>query len=121
MVRDLDLLRQILSAAEKLPAGNPGTDLDLPDDLDDQVVGEHIQLLIDDDLVEGDVTRGMDRIHGYLVVRLTSRGHDFLQFARSDTLWHKAKSAVAGAGGTYTIQILLDWLKAEALRRLGLS
>ena len=50
--------------------------------------------------------------------RLTYAGHQFLDAARSDTVWQKAKSLVAKSTGTLT----LEGLKLESgIGRRGMS
>ncbi len=40
-------------------------------------------------------------------------GCDFLDAARSDTLWAKAKTSVIKPSASWTFDLLKEWLKAE--------
>ncbi|MGO8839441.1 MAG: DUF2513 domain-containing protein [Limisphaerales bacterium] len=50
-------------------------------------------------------------------VRLTWAGHDFLDAARNDTIWNKAKDEFLKPGISWTFSILFEWLKQEARQR----
>ena len=53
--------------------------------------------------------------------RLTTVGHDFVDAARNDTLWKKAMATVKSQVGGVTIELMIQYLKAQAMSRLGLS
>jgi len=70
-------------------------------------------LLIDDGLIEGRVS---DEIGGkyprhYVIQRLTSAGHDFLDASRNDTIWAKFKKRAAKFGGSLSIPVAMELLK----------
>src|SRR5437016_1463459 len=44
---------------------------------------------------------------------LTWTGHDFLDAARDDTLWRKAKEKFMKPAASWSFSVLLEWLKAE--------
>jgi hypothetical protein len=88
MTRDFNLIREILLQVEKAPSGEPIMVLTLDrDNLDEAVVGEHLQLMIEAGLIEGDV-HTLKPVR-FILHRLTWSGHDFLENARSDTIWKK--------------------------------
>jgi hypothetical protein len=51
---------------------------------------------------------------------LTWDGYEFLESAKDENLWGKAKSIVIKPAGGVAFGVLLDWLKAEAKSRLGM-
>ena len=111
MKRNADLIRSIALATEALESGKyltelPGTPMVL--------FAEHVRLMIAAGLVEGRVldTIGADA-EAAVVMRLTWDGHDFLDAARSDTLWKKAKESVIAPTMSWTFDILKEWLKTE--------
>ena len=59
------------------------------------------------------------QVHSYLPRCLTYRGHDFLEHARDDTTWRKAKDKAASIGGTMTIQTMLMILKQLVAAQIG--
>ena len=61
-----------------------------------------------------DVSGGFQQEDSYLGINLTWDGQDFLNAARDDRLWAKAKEAVINSG-VGTVQSLLAWLKAQVL------
>ena len=50
---------------------------------------------------------------------LTYKGHDFLEHARDETRWKKAKETIGRLGGALTTQTLLTVLKQLLTRELG--
>lgn len=123
MRRNPDLIRDIALAVEKL---RPGETLDSMPGVDMQELGSHVELMLDAGLIEGKVMPGfMGSIVAVMVFRLTWDGHDFLDAARSETLWNKAKDSVIAPTASWTFEILKEWLKTEiknglpTLRGLG--
>jgi hypothetical protein len=118
MKRDMDLIRMLLLQQEdgKKPPGL--------DEYPGEVQAYHAGLLIDAGLVEGQTAPGgQGEIIGAVITRLTWAGHDFLDAARSDTVWNKAKEKVLKPGLSWTLSALVEFLKAEAhaqMQRHGL-
>jgi len=54
-----------------------------------------------------------------MILRLTWQGHDFLDAARNDTIWSKAKEKFLKPGISWTFSIVFDFLKAEAQRQIA--
>ena len=71
-------------------------------------------------LTVSDSTSYNSQICQLLIQRLTSKGHDFIDAARSDTLWQKTKKNVRDTVGGVTMDVLLKYLKAQSLELLGL-
>lgn len=114
MKRDLDLLRDIMIYLEEnlIPGGNiQSTDISLYDDSDEEYkkLSEHIKLLIEDGLIEAKpIMVGGFAI--FMILRITSKGHDFLDALRNDTVWNNTKEKMKEIGG-FTLGIALDIAK----------
>jgi hypothetical protein len=57
---------------------------------------------------------------GFVLQRMTNKGHDFLDASRDSLLWKKAMEVVVKPVGGAVLDVLLDWLKHEAKTKLGL-
>jgi len=99
MHRDMDLFRSILFEVEKLPPENPWSHIRI-DEHSNEEVCYHVKLASDAGFV---VAKFLPGTAEFAVERLTYAGHEFLDSAREDTLWAKAKDAVQKATGTLTI------------------
>lgn len=116
MKRDIDLIRMLLLTTEENER-QPGLA-----DYDNRTIAGHIALMLDAGLIEGHVAddeRGEPM--GGIITRLTWAGHDFLDASRDPTVWEKAKEKVLRPGVSWTVSLLVEILKDEAKRRLGLG
>jgi hypothetical protein len=104
MKRDMDLIREILLYRES------DGDHKIPNDYNDEQIAYHVQLLIDEGLVEGNVIwqhLGERQVpSGYFITRLTMSGHDFLDASRENKVWEKAKGTFKEKGVGWTIDVL---------------
>jgi len=115
MRRDMDIIRLLLlqlegdeKAAEKLKG------------YDEPLVVYNAALLVDSGLVEGAVARGGDNEPFNVAMdHMTWAGHDFLDAARDETLWKKAKQNIMKPAASYTFEIVKEYLKAEIRKRLS--
>ena len=87
----------------------------------DNQVAYHVKILSEAGLLNAqDVSScgpdGFDWIAG----SLTWQGHDFLDAAKDDTIWDKAKTTVFKPTASFTFDLLLEWLKVQAKEKLGL-
>lgn len=121
MVRDFDLIRKIMLDVQSGPADQPQCTLHFDGEYDQATVDAHVSLLIDAGLLTGKVLRGSGRILHAVVTGMTWEGHDFIDAAKDETLWAKAKTNVLKPAAAITFEALLQWLKAEALKRLGVA
>jgi hypothetical protein len=99
MKRDMDLIRLILFdvEGEREPDHSGYTP---------QQITYHAALLIDAGLVRGSVIRDeKDDPAGAVMVELTWEGHEFLDKARSDTTWNKAKALARGKGVSLSVDL----------------
>jgi hypothetical protein len=65
----------------------------------------HLKVMHDAGLIEAGDWSSEDAPH-WVASSLTSAGHDFLDAARNDTIWAKAKSAILSSGGVLTLDAL---------------
>ena len=107
MKRDIDLIRKILFEVEEFedPWGL-SSDLEI-DGYDNQVVSYHVKLLFEAGLLEADdvCEMGSDG-YRWWAKSLTWEGHEFLDAARDDSRWNKAKRLVAEKAGGLMFEAL---------------
>ncbi len=104
MKRDWDLIRTILFELEKADPTAGWVELDI-EDYTPRAVAEHVRLLDEAGLIEvQDVTTMGD--YDWRAKRLTWEGHEFLNDARSDTLWKRAKELVAEKVGGVSFEVM---------------
>ena len=115
MKRDMELIRlQLLQVESEDPVPK------LKNYSEEQQV-YHMALCIEAGLVDGVV---VNDANGYpaatTAIRLTWRGHEFLDAARNDTIWMKALSHIKKAGIQATLPLLEEMLKKTVKETLGL-
>ena len=87
----------------------------------EEAVLYHYELLEEAGLVIGHFTRGGGgRVVAARIERLTNLGHDFLDAARSDTIWQKFRARAARVGGSLSIPMAVELLKALVRESLKL-
>jgi hypothetical protein len=112
MRRDMDLIRKLLL---KLEDHEP---VDLSPYTEEQI-GYHVALLVESGLAHGQVLSYYPQQSG-AAHSLTWAGHEFLDAARSQTLWNQAKQRFAQSGVEMTIDTAKAVLAAISLKSLGL-
>lgn len=111
MKRDWDLIRELLIEIEERCG---------PDDVvsagaielkghSQETILYHLALLAEARLIDADDVGSHDGAD-WFVRRLTWEGHDFLDAARSDTTWGRAKSVAAEKGSGLTFAVLKELL-----------
>lgn len=122
MKRNLDTVRRLLANFEDAPAGEPT--MTFAGEFDNTVVEliAHVELLIDAGLLEGEAhpDPSMDGGGYFVVTKVTWSGHDFISASRSDDVWNATKRRIGQVGG-WTFGLVLEVLKDEAKRRIGLT
>jgi hypothetical protein len=101
MKRDMDLIRAILLEVEKSPSLE-GCRIQIPGYSREELY-YNAQLAHEGGLIQARFLPGSADFH---VLRLTYEGHEFLDAARNDTLWNKAKEIVIKNTGTLTLEAL---------------
>jgi hypothetical protein len=124
MKRDMDLVRRILLVCEAHEHGYAPRPLAV-DGYTDEQIGYHAMLMVEAGLLHGtSISQFGSPSPAYLASSLTWAGHEFLDAARDDTVWAKAKGAAAAAGGVafdVLKELLVAYLKDKAGRLLGLT
>jgi hypothetical protein len=112
MKRDMDLIRLLLLQVE-----SQNTISEIPGYSVEDVM-YNANLILEADLAHGPepLYQG-DKIVSVDLDRLTWEGHDFLDAARDDTLWKKAKEKFMKPAVSWSFSVLLEWLKAEIRAR----
>ena len=111
MKRDLDLVRDILLAVEH--GGTSGLEVDALTlvDRDPELIARHVQLLHEAGYLIAIYTepdQGGIILHG--VERMTWKGHEFLDAARNDTVWHKVTASVRAKAASVPFEVLTPLL-----------
>lgn len=123
MKRDPELLRNIMLAAEKNPPGQKlygGTLKILCENTHE--LAEHVQLLIDSQMIDGVVHRhAAPTLPNIVIRRLKARGHDFLQAMRDDTVWRKVKRNVMKPAASWTLELAIEYAKHLIREKLGVN
>jgi hypothetical protein len=119
MKRNMDLVRQILLMVEE----EDGYPNDCPsiDGVDENVIHYHCTILHEAGLIEAmDASNNMQPWY-FIPTRLTWAGHEFLDAARSDTIWRSAKTRVAKVGESVSMETMLLLLRKLGNVALGLE
>lgn len=104
MKRDMDLVREILLKVEDLPFDGGFHDIGV-EGRSNEEVNYHLMLLDEAGLIEAqDLTTLTSTC--WKPKRLTYTGHEFLDAARSHTVWTKAKALVLKTSGALTIEAM---------------
>jgi hypothetical protein len=102
MKRDMDLFRAVLLAIEEQPfVGSGYTAKPTVAGFSEEEICYHAQLAQDAGFIEATF---LPRTTQFMVKRLTFAGHEFLDAAREDTLWNKAKEILLSKTGTLTVE-----------------
>lgn len=124
MKRDMDLVRLMLLRTEAL-----GVDEEAGaryhaecEKYDPYVRAHHIAIMKEAGLIIGEAVTDVKGIPAKgFILRLTWQGHEFLDAARSDTIWRKAQETLLKPAASWSFSLLVEYLKAEAKERLGLD
>ena len=119
MVRDFNLIRNILLQAETALSGEPLMTLSVDDGVEDAVLAEHLAMMLDAGLIEGEVNSYKPA--GFLIQRLTWSGHDFLENSRNDTVWKKVLAEARAKGTSVSFTVLNGLLTKAAQKYAGLE
>ena len=112
----MDLIRAILLKLEEAPDALPPHPFQVPG-YDDATVGFHCHLMGEADLIEAANATAFGEGRRAIPVSVTWKGYEFLDAAREDTTWNKAKGVAASVGNS-SFKILIDVLTQLALGQL---
>jgi hypothetical protein len=104
MKRDMDLCRAILLDLEEREQGAGWVEIDIPEFSREQIT-HHIRLLDEAGLIDAEDLTNMSGSE-WKAKRLTWAGHEFIDAARSDTVWQKTKTIVREKTGVLTFEAL---------------
>ncbi len=94
---------------------------DLGGEYEPATIYAHIELLLEEDFIKGKIHKNHDNIIDALhITGLTWKGHDFIDAAKDESIWMKAKETILKPTVSITFSLLLEWLKEEAKKKLGL-
>ena len=115
MRRDMDLIRKLLLHVE---GAEPP---DVREYRQEQQT-YHYALIVEAGLAHGTVFEGEEgEPINVAITRLTWKGHEFLDDARSNTVWQRTRKALAETGVTVSLVIMRELLQREARQFLGLD
>jgi DNA-binding HxlR family transcriptional regulator len=118
MVRNFDLIRSILLQTEQAPSGQPLMQLQADEEIKEEVLAEHLELMIEEGLIEAEVISGAPL--SFMIQRLTWKGHDFLENARNHTIWNRVIGEIKSRGLSMTISVVEGLLAKAAQNAAGL-
>lgn len=122
MKRDLDFIRTILLKVEEV--GNPGLTGHQIESLFQgnsiEEISYHLELLRESRLINGERVINSSNIH-WIIYGLTWDGHEFLDAARNNSIWEKAKDIFVHSGGSLTLNALLQILFDLVRQQVGLK
>lgn len=121
MNRDMDLVRQILLAAESYEGGYVDGNPSIDGYSEDQI-GYHVYLMEQAGLVEAvDSSEGDSASPSAILLCIKWKGHDFLDAAKSNSVWSQAKEKAKSVGSSLTFDLMKELLVATARSQLGLT
>jgi hypothetical protein len=109
MKRDMDLVRQILLEVEEQPFTGKWLNLEIDGGFTRQEITYHVMILYEAGLLEA-VNLTTHGGKNWRPTRLTWEGHEFLEAARDNSRWQKAKSTMMEKAGGITFEILKQLL-----------
>src|SRR5262245_7503618 len=99
MQRNMDLVRMILLSLETSPSGWALDDLGIKS-FPPEEIGYHAHIMMQEGLIEGSDITHMHSVGPEALPRsLTWKGHEFLDLARDQERWNRAKAIIAKIGG----------------------
>ena len=119
MQRDMDLVRQILLKIDEYPEERLPSQ-PLVSGWHDKQVNYHLKLLREAGLIEAIVFEGSGQ-QSFANISMTWSGHEFLDLAREESRWEKAKARLGGALNSTTLAVLQEVLVSLAKSAAGLS
>jgi Hypothetical protein (DUF2513) len=94
--RDMDLVRRIMVHVQDKPSLR-GDEIKF-DDVDDEIVGRHVELLFDEGLIDGAPASFTHLAYKTVRVRdLSWAGHDFVAALQNEGVWEKLKQRLSPA------------------------
>lgn len=116
----MDLIRIILLKLEEKE--NPLEDIppEAIEGYDSDLVSYHFKMLSEANLIEAIDAESFGN-YRWIATNLTWFGHDFLDAAKNDTIWNKAKEIIKKHGGIFSIEVLKPLLIKLATEQLKVA
>ena len=119
MKRDMELIRELMLEVE-----SQDRDFNYQATRDkgynDSQINYHLELLIEAELVEGQIIRTYGG-SSYMIKKLSWSGHEFLDSARNESVWKDTMKTVKEKGGSVAVGILTQLLTSAAKQQFGLG
>ena len=122
MRRDFGLIRDILLQMEAIEGRLTAASIKI-DRADADVINYHLRLMMDANLIEGQVSQELfsnGRPAHVVPSRMTWAGHDFLDAARDDTVWNRTLKKIGSRTASLTFELLKETLVAVARSMMGM-
>jgi hypothetical protein len=104
-----DVIRKILLRIEDLPKAGSLNSMELANEwVDSNTVSYNIVLLFDYGLIDGILKKGTSGSLWCEVIRMTSKGHEFLDTVRQDIGWKKIKEKAKEIDLELNIQVITN-------------
>ncbi len=117
----MDLVRQILLDATARENGHANGNPHIEGYTEEQI-GYHIHLMQQAGLVNAvDIQTTGSGSPTAILISVTWNGHDFIEAARSNSIWSQAKEKAKSVGGALTFDVMKELLVVVARSQLGLS
>lgn len=104
MKRDMELVRDVLKAIEEFPFDGGFHEINI-EGRSESEISYHVMILHKAGLIEAIDLSTHDGMC-WKAKTLSYHGHEFLDAARSDTVWAKAKAMLLNSTGTLTLEAL---------------
>lgn len=104
MKRDMELMRDILLKMEELPYTGSFLDVTVSGHTEEEI-SYHIMLIDEAGLIKANDVSSSDGMC-WKALRLSYAGHEFLDAARNDNVWSRAKEWVMASTGVLTLEAL---------------
>lgn len=117
MTRDMEVVRKILLGMEARE--NDDSPIEVGE-CDEATFYFHVWLMSEAELItvmDGRTRADPNRLYPR---HITWKGYDFLDSARSESVWRETLSKIGSAVGTVAFSVLLESLKDATMRKLGL-
>jgi len=122
MKRDNDLSRAILIfVQDHCPPQGVLRESIVIEGYDATTVIAHAELLIEDDYIDGGVTKFIsNEPHAVHIIKLTNRGHDAIAATQNDETWKTVKKTALEKGVSLTFELAVNLAKRLAASHLGM-
>lgn len=125
MKRDLDLIRKILLYIEDKPHRDRVYIEDLIENYNNEysyeTISYQVELLEDTHFIECDrITRMGTFVDGFIIYRLTSYGHDYLDSVRNNEIYKETKTKLGKFLSSATLDTISSVASSILLAKLGI-